>query len=145
VKRRAAGFSLLELLVVMALIALLVAIVTPSFFNDRTRSFNAAVQTAVQALKRARMEAVVERRSRSVLFGKLDAESSGALIWSHEGIEVELSDGEDGEDGDTQRIARIRFFPDGSSDGGILSFKGERLSKRIMIRPESGLIEIERK
>jgi len=141
VRRRAGGFSLLELLVVMALISLLVAIVTPSFFNDRTRSFNAAVQTAFQALKRARMESGVERRSRSVLFGKPDTDSSDALVWTHEGIKVELSDAEGN---DSRRITRIRFFPDGSSDGGTLTFKDERLSKRIVVWPESGLIEIER-
>ena len=138
---REGGFTLLELLVVLALISLLVAIVTPSFFNDRTRSFNAAVQTAVQALKRARVEAVVERRSRSVLFGKPDADSADALVWSQEGIEVELSV-DDGDD--SPRSARVRFFPDGSSDGGTLTFRDGRLSKRILIRPESGRIEVER-
>ena len=140
-KCRAGGFTLLELLVVLALISLLVAIVTPSFFNDRTRSFNAAVQTAVQALKRARMEAVVERRSKSVLFGKPDADSADALVWSQEGIEVELSVDDDD---NSLRSVQIRFFPDGSSDGGTLTFRGERLTRRIVIKPESGQIDIER-
>jgi len=140
VTRRAGGFTLLELLVVLALISLLVAIVTPSFFNDRTRSFNAAVQTAIQALRRARRESVVERRSRSVLFGDADSETDDDLVvWAHPDIEVELAD--EGGEGRRQ-VARIRFFPDGSSDGGTLMLRGNGLSRRILISPETGRIGI---
>ncbi len=138
-RRHGGGFTLLELLVVLALISLLVAIVTPSFFNDRTRSFNAAVQTAIQALKRARVESVVERRSKSVLFGTADTGSDDDLVWTRQGIEVEWADA-GGEDG--RQTARIRFFPDGSSDGGTLMFRGNGLSRRIVINPESGRIGI---
>jgi general secretion pathway protein H len=134
------GFTLLELLVVVALISLLVLVVPPAFFNDSTRQFNKAVDSALLTLRRARLEAVMERRSRKVTFPWERSEADIQDSWFHEGIKVEMS-------GSNQeqhpQIIQVRFFPDGSSTGGALEFKGERLKRRILIQPESGRIDIE--
>ncbi|MCB1903452.1 MAG: prepilin-type N-terminal cleavage/methylation domain-containing protein [Gammaproteobacteria bacterium] len=137
---RGEGFTLLELLVVVALISLLALVVPPAFFNDSTREFNKAVDSALLMLRRARLEAVMERRSSNVIFPKAPAEADLQNSWFHEGIEVKIS----GNDVEPQpQIAQVRFFPDGSSTGGILDFKGQLLKRRILIQPESGRIQIE--
>jgi len=137
----AKGFTLLELLVVVALISLLVLVVPPAFFNDSTRQFNKAVDSALLTLRRARLEAVMERRSRDVTFPRERSEADEPGSWFHEGIKVEMPDA-----GEEQRpqLVRVRFFPDGSSTGGALDFKGKRLKRRILIEPDSGRIDIQR-
>lgn len=135
------GFSLLELLVVVALISLLVLIVPPAFFNDTTRQFNKAVDSALLTLRRARLEAVMQRRSRNVIFPRERSEADAQESWFREGIKVEMSDSNEAQ---RSQLVRVRFFPDGSSTGGALDFKGKRLKRRILIQPESGRIAIER-
>ncbi len=137
----AKGFTLLELLVVVALISLLVLVVPPAFFNDSTRQFNKAVDSALLTLRQARLEAVMKRRSKNVIFPREHSEADAPDSWFHEGIKVEMS----GNDEELRpRIVQVRFFPDGSSTGGALDFKGKQLKRRILIQPESGRIGIER-
>ncbi len=138
---RAKGFTLLELLVVVALISLLVMVVPPAFFNDSTRQFNKAVDSALLTLRRARLEAVMERRSRNVTFPRERSEADAQDSWFNEEIQVEMS-GSDAEQ--HPQIVQVRFFPDGSSTGGALDFKGKLLKRRILIQPESGRVDIER-
>ena len=135
------GFTLLELLVVVALISLLVLVVPPAFFNESTREFNKAVDSALLTLRRARLEAVMERRSNNVTFPRERSENDLRNSWFHEGIEVEIS----GNNVDQRpQSVQVKFFPDGSSSGGALDFKSKLLTRWMLIQPESGRIDIER-
>ena len=138
---RVNGFTLLELLVVVALISLLVLVVPPAFFNDSTKQFNKAVDSALLTLRRARLEAVMERRSRNVIFPRERPQVDMQQSWFHEGIEVDISGGDEERH---PQVVQVSFFPDGSSSGGALEFKGKLLKRRILIQPESGRIDIER-
>jgi prepilin-type N-terminal cleavage/methylation domain-containing protein len=133
------GFTLLELLVVVALISLLALLVPPALFNDTTRQFNKAVDSALMTLRRARLEAVMEKKSRTVAFPRGRPETDDEESWYRDGIEVDLS----GYDEQPQTV-KVSFFPDGSSTGGALIFKENRLRRRILIRPQSGRVSIER-
>ncbi|MCB1759956.1 MAG: prepilin-type N-terminal cleavage/methylation domain-containing protein [Gammaproteobacteria bacterium] len=133
------GFTLLELLVVVALISLLALIVPPALFNDTTRQFNKAVDSALLTLRRARLEAVMEKKSRTVTFSSRPPEADDEESWYRDGIEVVFS----GDDVQPQ-IVKVSFFPDGSSTGGVLTFKDNRLRRRISIHPQSGRVSIER-
>ncbi len=137
---RLKGFTLLELLIVVALISLLVLVVPPAFFNDSTRQFNKGVDSALLTLRRARLEAVMERRSRNVTFPREPSETDVQESWFHVGIKVEMPGNYEDQ---PPQIVQVKFFPDGSSSGGTLDFKGKGLKRRILIQPESGRIDIE--
>ena len=125
----------------MALIALLAAIVSPAFFGNATRDFNEAVQQAYLVLKKARAEALMERRDSGVRFGRMTEPVEGVRNWSRADLEVSLI--APGHEGAVVKPPQVAFYPDGTSSGGTLELRSSGLHKRIVISPESGRISIE--
>ena len=134
---RQSGFTLLEILLVMALVALLAAIVSPTLLRSEARVFNEAVQQAHLALKRARTEAVMERRDRRVRFQRSEEPVAGVRVWAQPGIEVALRRSADQA---PLQPPEVTFFPDGTSSGGTLEFRSGGMQQRILVSPESGHI-----
>ena len=65
--KNAAGITLVELLVVLAIVALLAAVTTPTLTRDATRSdFRSYVRRVAEDLRRARYEALSSREDRLV-------------------------------------------------------------------------------
>lgn len=124
------GFTLIELIVVLAILALATALVPPLLSGGRDRAaFQSTVREVAAALRETRSLAMTRDRSEALL---VDV-SHGVLRWggsrgAHtvpKGIRLALltTTGErvDGGSGD------IRFFPDGSSTGGhVTLMQGER-------------------
>lgn len=123
--RRAAGFTLLELLVVLAIMALIAAVALPDlrlpgFATDAAR----AARRIATGLADARQQAIRTNRESVVVFD-LEQRSFQAT----DGSEVALS----GIDRLTLLTAerdlidrtrgQIRFYPDGSSDGGEVGIR----------------------
>jgi len=141
--RRPAGFTLLELTVVLFLLAALVALVMPSFsrtlLSARLRASASDVRTA---FARARLLAVGGGRERSVVFD-LDA---GRYGLDNDAVRNGFPDpirlgvvrlrGEAAGEGE----ARVRFYPDGTADDADVSVEsGDGGEIRIRVDPLTGI------
>lgn len=143
-RRRDAGFSLLELVVVLFLAGLLAALVAPSFEAplESARLRAGAVELRATLL-RARTLAAAGARERAVA---LDLEA-GVFGIAGERRVRELPEGVRFEavriaGAETGRTATIRFYPDGSGEDAevaLASRAGGRL--RVTVDPLTGVAE----
>lgn len=147
---RAAGFTLLELMVVMAIAALLLA-VTPPLLTAAIPGLElkTSARRIASGLRLAREEAI--RSGRDAAF-VLDVEErvfrvDGPYRTTHlpEGLEVKFEAAE--REMQSETVGAIRFFPDGSSTGGrVVLSRGDSgwqigtqwLTGRIELAPWTG-------
>jgi general secretion pathway protein H len=124
------GFTLLELLVVLALLAMTYALIPPMFsIGGSTAELKAAARQVAAGLRRARSQAIVSRSEATLTF---NVESRSFLLSGdnkprklpHQ-LELSVYTAQ-GEVVDANNAA-IRFYPDGSSTGGRVTLAmGER-------------------
>jgi general secretion pathway protein H len=126
----ARGVTLLELLVVMALMALIAGLVLPSFGDGvPTSSLKSSARQLAAGLRVARSEAVAQKRE---TFLVLDLEGRRFKVGSDPReyalpprVELKLFTAQS--DLVSERVGSIRFFPDGGSNGGRITVaSGER-------------------
>jgi general secretion pathway protein H len=119
--RRIRGFSLLEMLVALAIVALLVAVLMPntSLRHERTE-LQSSARAVGAALRMTRSRAIAASRETSLV---VDVEKAvyrpagaAAPVPLPKGVRVALFTAEDQEL--SQTVGAIRFYPDGSSSGG---------------------------
>lgn len=128
--RRAAGLSLLELLITLALMALVVAIAVPMLGSGvSTTQLRAAARELAAGLRLARSEAVAGRADTLL---SIDLARRSFRVASHRedhalpsGVELKLFTAQ--RDLVSATAGAIRFFPDGGSTGGRVTVaSGER-------------------
>ncbi|MBI1733231.1 MAG: GspH/FimT family pseudopilin [Gammaproteobacteria bacterium] len=145
--RHAPGFSLLELLVVMAILALAAAVVPPVFAPalDKLQVSSAAREVAA-ALRLARNTAVSSGRE-TVLGVDVDAkrislnERTRDLTLPKDAvITLTTADAER----NSASAGGIRFFPDGSSTGGRVLLEHAARSYRIDVNWITGGVAVAR-
>jgi general secretion pathway protein H len=148
------GFTLLELLVVLALLVLGAGLVIPNLANRAGSEFNAEVRQAVAMLRYARRVAIVEAQPRAVRFHALDRSAADFLPrqqalqsarqptdWISETIALTYADDLDQPARD-ESAPVVTFFPQGGSTGGVLTFtQGERRA-RLRVDPITGRIAV---
>jgi general secretion pathway protein H len=154
VSRRAAGFTLLELLVVLALILIGTGLIIPNLSTTATSSFNADVRQAVAILKYARRVAIVEGSPRIARFIALDARSAdfaerqrelqaqrNPADWISDSITLQFrSDlNQRAEDRDDIEVV---FFPQGGSTGGVLGFDSADFHADVRVDSLTGRISV---
>lgn len=115
-RRRQAGFTLLEMLVVLLLLGLATALVAPRLSLGGA-ALDADTRTLAAALSAARDQAV---RTGRVVEVRLDMPLPGTA-----GLRV-VGDAEWMGDG----VARIRFLPDGSASGADIRLSGRHGGER---------------
>jgi general secretion pathway protein H len=143
-RRPTAGFTLVELLIVVTLLVTLSAVLAPILMPSPTRTLRGAASEIATTLRETRRQAqarqaprrfVVDTRARS--FG-----IEGAAGWRPlpDGVEAALTTAEsllvD------QRRGGIDFFPDGSSTGGRVSLEMAEQSVRVDIEWLTGRIRV---
>lgn len=149
------GFTLLELLVVITIVAMASVLVVPNIGSLESRSFTAQIRQANTLLNYARRIAVVNGNPSAALFSasqqQTDDESEGespelaqdiAGRWQSYGTALRFRDSTDQEI-EIDEDFEIVFFPEGGSTGGTLIFQYEDQEVKIEIDPFTGRISTE--
>jgi general secretion pathway protein H len=125
-RRRQAGFTLLEMLVVLLLLGLATALVAPRL-SVGGAALNADTRSLAAALEQARWTAV---RSGDPVLLRLDLESPGWDGGRLPGTAVLRVTG----DASLMAggVAAIRFLPDGSASGADIRLFGHRGGERVI-------------
>jgi general secretion pathway protein H len=129
VPARTRGFSMLELMVVVLIMAVVASIVVPTIGGVSTAELKGAAREIAAGLRFARGQAVVQR-SEAVLL--IDVEARAFTVPPDtrvhrlpEKMDVKLFTAQ--RDLVGEKIGAIRFFPDGGSNGGRITLAaGER-------------------
>lgn len=146
---RAAGFTLLEIMLVLAILALASVLVVPNLGNLETRTFSAQVRQATSLLNHARRMAVVEGQPRVASFYAAGAdetalpEAQASVGTWHAGAATTLGFRDSTEqESAIDDLLEISFFPEGGSTGGTLLLEqdGQRLA--IAIDPFTGRVNL---
>jgi general secretion pathway protein H len=143
------GFTLLELLVVLSIIALGVGLIAPNVGLSDNSAFSADVREAAATLSYARRLAIVRASPVTAWLSTgedadvEDGTSSEQLRrrWTSDIVELRYQDDLQIE---PQRIDRlsITFYPQGGSTGGTLHFSRDRRSAIIVVSPITGRIRL---
>jgi len=123
------GFTLFELLIVLALMALVGAVVVPALGNRSGAGLEVAARLLQAGLRQARSRAMIRNRPVALTVdlakGRLGVAEDHryrslppGLVYTLVTARTEQVD---------ERVGRVRFFPDGSSTGGRITVAaGER-------------------
>jgi len=145
---REAGFTLLEILLVLSIIGLAGALLVPRFGGLNDRGFNVEVREAAGLLNNARRSAIVSGNPATVGFLP---ETGGAPfdyrppvfsagVFEARGIELHFEDSAGAREAVLEPL-EITFFPEGGSTGGALLLRRGDLGAAIAVDPVTGRLD----
>ncbi len=136
------GFTLLEMMVVLAIVALAMALVVPAVTRGMTTSVDDVARDISVAMRKARTSALSAQRS-AVLWIDLDRRTYAVGSDKAKEIPGDISIRAQVASMDTKaRRAGFRFFPDGSATGGRLLLAQGDASTAIEVDWLSGRVSI---
>lgn len=128
-RRPAAGFSLVEILLVLAVLAIGASLILPALVRPSGTELRAATGSVVAGLRRARDAAVNAQHPATLTLDLAARQFSVSGETGHRQLpqRIELTLFTARSELESERRGRIRFFPDGSSTGGRVTLaSGER-------------------
>ena len=144
-----AGFTLLEIILVLAIIGLASVLIFPNVGNFESRTFDSQIRQAASLLNFAKRAAVVEGRSASIeIYAVPISQASGPKspnavgYWEFSYGTLRYRNTTD-VDVEVEEKIEISFFPEGGSSGGTISLTFEDREASIHINPFSGQVEVE--
>ena len=128
-RRRIRGLTLIEILVVLAIIALVTAIALPMVTGTSNAEMRSAARQLASGLRLARSEAVSQRRETFLVIDlagrrfKVDRDAREYPLPKN--MELKLFTAQ--KDLVDDKVGSIRFYPDGGSNGGRITLcSGDR-------------------
>ena len=143
------GFTLLEILLVLGIIAIGVSLLVPNFGVLESRSFSVQVRDAVSQLNFARRSAVINGRTSIVFlsgenhFDFSNIKEEKAVRWFSDDISLKFFDSTEREVISEKNGFEVSFYPEGGSSGGTFIFLQNEQAATIFIDPFSGRIKRE--
>lgn len=138
---RNSGFTLLELLLVLAIIGAAGALVIPRIGNTEAKQFRVQLREAVAVLNHARRMAVVtgEETTAELRVGAAAEQKRAAPgVWVSRG--ARLFPAGSGDDGEASRAYQVTFFPEGGSTGADLELRLQERVAHITVNPFTGRV-----
>jgi len=117
---RKRGFTLLELILVLAIIAISVTLAIPRLNNGEIAHLQAKVRETAAALKYARRTALIFGQETNVIISSNDQKKTDKNI-----------------------STQVVFYPSGGSNGGTFYFYGETAEAILEVNPLTGKITID--
>lgn len=148
-REKISGFTLLEILLVLGIIAIGASLLVPNFGVLESRSFSVQVRDAVSQLNFARRSAVINGRMSMVLlsgenhFDFSNVKEEKAARWFSDDISLKFFDSTEREMISEKNGFEVRFYPEGGSSGGTFIFLQNEQAATIFIDPFSGRIKRE--
>lgn len=142
---RSAGFSLLELLLVLTILGMASILVVPNLGGLESRSFRVQVHQAVSLLNYSRRIAVVSGQPSTASFFTVEDPRTGTASrnsvgrWDSYGTTVRYRDST-GVEIEVEDKIEITFYPEGGSTGGILLFSQDSQNLNISVNPFTGRV-----
>jgi general secretion pathway protein H len=150
--RRQQGFTLLEILLVLTIIALGSMVIVPNLTGMESRTFNTQVRDAHTLLNHARRMAVVSGRPSIASFSAgtrneddEDAAPESLLSvghWHADNLSLTFRDSAD-QEVEVEDLLEITFYPEGGSSGGSLILALDERVATVMVNPFTGRVETE--
>jgi general secretion pathway protein H len=149
---RQQGFTLLELMVVLAIVLITAGLIIPNLGSLDSKAFDSEIRQAVAILKYARRIAVVEGAPVTTNFTALDPmqkdfalkreqlmASRKATDWISDKLSLKFRT-EINQPEEKKESVQFTFFPQGGSTGGVLIFSLDTLSAQIRVDSITGRI-----
>jgi len=147
------GFTLLEIILVLAIIATASILIVPNLGGFEARTFSTQVRQAQSLLNYARRTAVISGQASTVSFNvlpademaRLDSEeryaslSNSVAQWNGAGVDLRFRDSTDREI-EIQGKTEVTFYPEGGSTGGTLLFVQDDQAGVISVDPFTGSV-----
>lgn len=137
------GYTLVELLVVLALLALLTVLATPMIGRSMQSELRATADAMVGDLRTARSHAMSRNRDTALRFDTVAgtvANAGQVLSVLPDGATMHLVVADD--ERETTSAGRIRFHPDGSSTGGRVTLRHSGRAIEIDVDWLDGQVEV---
>jgi type II secretion system protein H len=149
---KAQGFTLLELIIVLALMVIGAAVMIPNITSSANAQFNAEIRKANAVLRYARRLAIVDAAPQTVRLYALDRSAGDFdqrlaerlaqrrdIDWISDNITLAYQP-ELNQPSKPQPTIELTFFPQGGSTGGVLTFEQNDRHAQLRIDPLTGRI-----
>ena len=153
------GFTLLELILVMGIIALAAALVSPNLTGLDSRNFDAQIRELAAQLNYARRDAIVSGQISTIELHdqnyngvdadldntEADSQANVANRWSSDSISLAVSANDARENVyDAIDSLAVSFYPEGGASGVNLRLSQDNQSAWFVIDPFTGRITVSR-
>lgn len=140
------GFSLLELMVVMAIVGMIAILVIPRISSNQVALLKAQVREAAAVLHYARRSAIIQGKTTKASFFAKKSDENAILQksfkpeqWVSRGAILQWGEEESKEKDKT--VYEITFYPEGGSSGGKFTLIHQKYRATIIVDPLTSKIE----